>query len=127
MSTYLESFWRNFEFRIPCAHLLFVSNVVPVGGCLCPISSKGSYDGSSVSTARVDSSCLGFCGGSNYILESFAKDVDGSLDAVRSINTSKVVMDGNAAAIFGLHELSGFEKYLEDHVAGMEANGGVGV
>ena len=37
MSKDLEMFWRIFEFRILCAHLLSVSNGVPVGGCLCPI------------------------------------------------------------------------------------------
>ena len=54
-------------------------------------------------------------------------DVDGSVDAVRVINPSKVVMDGDAAAIFGLHEVSGVRRYLEYHVAGVEANDGVGI
>ena len=86
-----------------------------------------SYDGAAVSTACVDSSCLGFCGGSDYILERLAKDVDGSIYAVRVIDPSEVVMDGDAAASFGLHEVSGVGRDLEDHVAGVEANDGVGV
>ena len=36
-------------------------------------------------------------------------------------------MDGNAAARFGLHEVSGAERDLEDHVAGVEVKDGVGV
>ena len=36
-------------------------------------------------------------------------------------------MDGNAAARFGLHEVSGAERDLEDHVAGLEAIDGVGI
>ena len=93
----MESFWRIFEFRIPCAHLLSVSNGVPVGGCLFSISLEGSYDGADVSTARVNSSCLGFCGGSYDVLERSAKDADGSVDAVRFINPSEAIMDGNVA------------------------------
>ena len=127
MSKYLESFWRIFELRIPCAHLLSVSNVVPVGGFLCPISSKGSCDGAAVPTSGVKSPCLGFCGKYDYVLESLEKYVDGSVDAVRVINPSEVVMDGNAAVRFGLHEVSGVGRYLEDHVAVVEANDSVGV
>ena len=33
MKNNLESFWRIFEFRKPCANLLSVSNGVLVGGC----------------------------------------------------------------------------------------------
>ena len=78
-------------------------------------------------TARVNSSCLGFCDGSDYVLECLAKDIDGSIDAVRFINPSEVVMDGNAAASFGLYEVSGVGRDIEDHVAGVEANDGVGI
>ena len=88
---------------------------------------EGSYDGAAVSTDCVNSSCLGFCGWSDYIIERLAKDIDGSIDAVRVINPYKVVMDGNAAASFGLHEVSGVRRDLEYHVAGVEANEGVGI
>ena len=56
-----------------------------------------------------------------------AKDVDRSVDAVRVINPSEVFMDGDAAVSFGLHEVSGVGRYIEDHIAGMEANDDVGV
>ena len=62
---------------------------------------EGIYDGEAVLTARVNSSCLGFCDRSDYVLERLAKDIDGSIDAVRFINPSEVVMDGDAAAGFG--------------------------
>ena len=88
---------------------------------------EGSYDGAAVSTTRVNSYCIGFCGGSDYVLESLEKDVDGSVYEVRVINPSEVVMDSNADAIFGLHEVSGVGRDLEDHVAGLEANDGVGI
>ena len=88
---------------------------------------KDGYDGADVSTARVKSPCLGFCGGSNYVLERLAKDVDGSVDAVRLINPSEVIMDGDAAASFGLQKVISFRRDRDDHVAGVEANGGVGV
>ena len=88
---------------------------------------EGTYDGSSVSTARVKSFCLGFCGRSEYVLDRLAKDVDGSVDAVRVMNPSDVVMDGNAAARFGLHEVSGVGRHLEDRFSGVEANDGVGI
>ena len=55
------------------------------------------------------------------------KDVDGSVDAVRVINPSEVVMDGDAAVRFGLHKVSSVRKDLEYHVSGVEANGGVGI
>ena len=61
---------------------------------------EGSYDGSAVSTSCVDSYCLGFCGVSNYVLECLAKDADRSVDAVRVINPSDVVIDDNATVIF---------------------------
>ena len=86
-----------------------------------------SYDGVAVLTARVNSSCIGLCGGYDYVIERSAKDVDGSFDAVRIINLYDVVMDSDAAARFGLHEVSGVGRDLEDHVAGVEANDGVGV
>ena len=86
-----------------------------------------SYDGVAVLTARVNSSCLGLCGGYDYVIERSAKDVDGSVDAVRIINLSDVVMDGDAAAKFGLHEVSGVGRDLEYHVVGVEANSGVGI
>ena len=88
---------------------------------------KGSYDGAAVSTTCVNSSYLGLCGGSDYTLERLAKDVDGSVDAVRVINPTEVVMDGNAAASFGFHEVIGVRRDLDDHIAGVEANGGVGI
>ena len=88
---------------------------------------EGSYDGVAVSNARVNSSCLGFCGGSDYFLERLANDNGGTVDAVRVINKSKVVMYDNAAARFGLHKVSGVRTDLEDYVSGVEANCGVGV
>ena len=88
---------------------------------------EGSYDGAAVSNTRVNPPCFGLCGGSDYFLERLEKDVDRSVDAVRVINLSEVVMDGNAAARFGLHEVSGVGRDLEDHVAGVEANDDVGV
>ena len=36
-------------------------------------------------------------------------------------------MDGDAAASFGLHEVSGVGRDLEYHVAGVEANDSVGI
>ena len=36
-------------------------------------------------------------------------------------------MNGDAAARFGLHEVSGVRRDLKDHVAGVEANDGVGI
>ena len=88
---------------------------------------KGSYDGAAVLTARVNSSYLGFCGGSDYVLERLAKDVNGSVDVVRVINPSEVVIDGDAAENFGLYEVSSVRRYLEDNVASMEVNNGVGI
>ena len=88
---------------------------------------ESGYDGAAVSTAHVISSCLGFCGVSDYVLERFSKDVDRYVDAVRVINPSEVVMHGNAAARFEFHEVSGVGRYLEDHVSGIESNGGVGI
>ena len=88
---------------------------------------KGSYDGAAVSTAHVKSSCLGFCGRSYYVLERLAKDIDGSVDAVRVINPSEVVMDGDVAENFGFHEVSGVRRDLEDRAAGVEANDGFGI
>ena len=88
---------------------------------------EGGYDGADVSTACVNSSCLGFCGRSDYILELLAKDIDASVDAVRVINPSEVVMDGDAAASFGLHKVGGVGRDIEDHVAGVEVNDGVGI
>ena len=88
---------------------------------------EGSYDEAAVSTAGVNSSCIGFCGGYDYVLERLAKDVDGSVDVVRVIIPSVVVMDNDAAARFRLHEISGIGRYLEDHVSGVEANDGVGI
>ena len=88
---------------------------------------EGINDGDAVSTAHVNSSCLSCYGGSDDVLERFSKDVDGSVDAVRVINPSKVVMDGNAARRFGLHEVRFFERDLEDNVSGVEANDGVGI
>ena len=82
---------------------------------------KGSYDGADVLTTRVNSSYLGFCGGSDYIFERLAKYVDRSVDAFRVINPSEVVIGSDAAARFGLHEVSGLGRYLEYHVAGIEA------
>ena len=86
-----------------------------------------SYDGVAVFTASVNYSCLGLCGGYDYVIESSAKDVDGSVDAVRIINLSDVVMDGDAAAKFGLHEVSGVGRDIEYHVVGVEANSRVGI
>ena len=86
-----------------------------------------SYDGAAVLTARVNSSCLGLCGGYDYVIERSAKDVDGSVDAVRIINLSDVVMDGDAATKIGLHEVSGVGRDLEYHVVGVGANSGVGI
>ena len=88
---------------------------------------EGCYDGAAVLTARVNFPCIGFCGRSDYVLDRLVKDVYGSVDVVRVINPSEVVMDGDAAASFGLHEVSGVGIYLEDHVAGVEENDGVGV
>ena len=90
-----------------------------------PYFLEGSYDGAAILTARVNSSCLGFCGGTDYVLEHLAKDVDGSVDAVRVISPSEMVMDGNEATKFGLHEVSGAGRDLEDHVSGVEAIDGV--
>ena len=73
----------------------------------------------------MDSFYIGFCGGSDYDLERLAKGADGSVDAVRVINPYKVVMEGNAAASFGLQEVSGVGRDIEDHIAGVEANDGV--
>ena len=80
-----------------------------------------------MSIARVNSSCLGFCGGYDYVLERLEKDVDRYVDAVRVINPSEVVMESDAATSFGLHEVSGVGRDLEDHVTGVEANDGVGI
>ena len=88
---------------------------------------EGSYDGSAVLTTRVNSYCFGFCGRSDYILKRLSKDIHGSVDAIRVINPSEMVMYGNAAASFGLHEVRDVGRYLEDHVAGVEANDGVGM
>ena len=71
---------------------------------------KGSYDGAAVLTARVKYSCLGFCGRYNYVLERLEKDFDRSVGAVRVINPSKVVMDGDAAASVGLHKVGGIRR-----------------
>ena len=86
---------------------------------------KGSYDGADVSTARVKSSCLGFCGGSDYVLERLANDVYRSVDAVRFINPSEAIMDGNVATRFVLHEVSSVGRDIEYHVADVESKGGV--
>ena len=86
---------------------------------------ESGYDGATVLTARVNSSCIDFCGGSNYIIDRLENDVDGSVDVVRVINPSEVVMDGNAAVSFGLYEVSGVGRDLEDHVADVEENDGV--
>ena len=112
---------------MPCAHFLSISNGVPVRGCLFPIFLEGSYDGSAVFTTRENSSCIGFCGGYDYVLKRSARDVDGSVDAVRVINPSEVVMESDADTRFGLHKVSGVGRDIEDHVAGVEANGGVGI
>ena len=88
---------------------------------------EGSYDGAAMTTSHVNPPCLDFCGRSDYVLESLAKDVGGSVESVRVINPPEVVMDGNAAASFGLHKVSGVGRYLEDHIAGVEANDRVGV
>ena len=88
---------------------------------------EGSYDGAAVSTACVNFSCIGFCGGSDNVLEHLANDVDGSVHAVRVINPSEVVMDGDADASFGLNKVSGVGRDPEDHVAGVEANDRVGI
>ena len=53
------------------------------------------------------------------------QDVDRSIDAVRVINPSEVVMDIDAAASSGLHKVSGVGRDLEDHVTGLKANDGV--
>ena len=78
-----------------------------------------SYDGAAVLNDLVNSSCLGFCCGSDCVLERLAKDVDGSVDAFRFINQSEVAMDGDVAASFGLHNLSGVGRDLKDHVVGV--------
>ena len=88
---------------------------------------ESGYDGATVLTARVKSSCIDFCGGSNYILDRLENYVDRSVDVVRVINPSEVVMVGDAAASFGLHEVSGAGRDIEDHVAGVEANESVGI
>ena len=88
---------------------------------------EGIYDGSTLSTACVKSSYLGFCGGYDYVLERLATNVDRSVDTVRVINTFEMLMDGDAAASFGLYEVSGAGRDLEDHVSGLEANDGVGI
>ena len=80
-----------------------------------------------MSNARVNSSCLGFCVRSYYILERLSKYVDGSVDAVRFINPFEVVIDGDAATSFRFHEISGVGRYIEDHVAGVEANDRIGI
>ena len=87
---------------------------------------EGSYDGAAVLIARLNSSCILFCGRSDDVLERLVKDVDGSVDTVRVINPSKVVIDGDAAESFGLYEVSGVRRYPEDNVASMEVNNGVG-
>ena len=38
-----------------------------------------------------------------------------------------MVTDGDAATSFGLYEVSGFGRDLEDHVTGVELNDGVGI
>ena len=88
---------------------------------------EGIYDGAAVLTARVNSSCIGFCGISDYVLERLEKDVYGFVDASRVINPSKVVMDGDTTASFGLHEVCSVGRNIEYHVAGVDANIGVGI
>ena len=88
---------------------------------------EGGYDGAVVSTARVNSSCIDFCGRSNYVLERLAKDVDRSVDAVRVINPSEVVMEGDTAASFRLHKVIDIGRDLEDHVAGVEETDSIGI
>ena len=56
-----------------------------------------------------------------------AKEVDGSVDAVRVINPYDVVMYSDAAARFGLQKVSGVGRDLNDRVAGVEENSGVGI
>ena len=79
----------------------------------------GSYDGSAVSPARINSSCLGLYGRYDYIIERLENDVDGSVDVARVINPSEVVMDGNVATSFGLHKVSSVRRDLEYPVAGV--------
>ena len=50
-----------------------------------------------------------------------------SVDAFRVVNPSEEVMGGDATARFGLYEVSGIVRDIEDHVAGVEANDGVGI
>ena len=88
---------------------------------------EGSYDGAAMLNARVDSSYIGFCDGYDYVFERLENNVAVYVDAVRVINPSNVVMDGYAAARFGLHEVSGVGRYIEDHVLGVQANDGVGI
>ena len=88
---------------------------------------EGGYDGAAVSTTRVNSSCLGFFVVSDYVLERLAKEVDGSVDAVRVINPSEIVMKSDADTSFGLYEVSGVVRDLEDHVTDVETNDGVGI
>ena len=70
---------------------------------------------------------LGFGGGADNILESLAKDVDCAVDARGVREPAEVVIGGNAAASSGMDEVGGIRTYLQDHVASVVADGGVGI
>ena len=101
MSEYLEIFLCIFLILNPVCTFVFCFKCGASIWLFITYFLEGSFDGSDVLTARVNSSCLGFCGRSENVLERIANYVDRSVDAVRFINPSEVVMDGDAAAGFG--------------------------
>ena len=66
------------------------------------------------------------CGADN-VLESLAKEVDCAVDARGVGEPYEVVMGGDATASSGLYEVGGIRTYLQDHVASVVTDGGVGI
>ena len=88
---------------------------------------EGIDNGAAVLHAVVYTAGFGFGGGANDVLESLAKDVDCAVDARGVGEPAEVVMGGDATASSGMDKVGSIRTYLQDHVASVVADGGVGM
>lgn len=86
-----------------------------------------SSDRAGVFSAHIDSSCLGFGGRGNYILNCLAEDLNCTVGAIGFFVPTEMIVDGCAALGSRLDEVGGIGCNLEQHVASVISDDAMGV
>ena len=82
-------------------------------------------DGAGVFAAHEYSASFGFSGRGDDVLDGLAKDVDRAVDAV-AVGPAEMVVGGCSASGLWLDEVCSVAGRLQDHVAGVIADDGIG-